>query len=98
MKVGREMNGLYSDVWEGTEERRRREATRGTFMDRVLDDQVKEKGNGVEGGFGRHQLWFVGGTISEVSIWVAGGWCADGGDREHQIRARALFLRRSRRL
>ncbi|KAK1808405.1 hypothetical protein LTR12_017238 [Friedmanniomyces endolithicus] len=62
--VKREMNGLYSDFLRDLRARRTKVGSRGTFMDKVLDQAESEKRmDGLS--YSNHELWFMGGTLTE---------------------------------
>ncbi|CAK4033461.1 O-methylsterigmatocystin oxidoreductase [Lecanosticta acicola] len=62
--VQREMNSLYSDFLRDIRTRRSKGGSRGTFMDRILDQADSE--NRLDGlTHSDHELWFIGGSITE---------------------------------
>ena len=61
-EVGRAMNSLYDDMLAGLEGRREKGGQRYSFMDRVLDQREKLE-------LDRHQLYFLGGTVSSFSFF-----------------------------
>lgn len=58
IRVGELMTGLYTEVLGQVQQRRERGLNRGSFMDRVLDQNEK---NGLSAG----QLHFLGGVLME---------------------------------
>ncbi|KAL5323736.1 hypothetical protein ACEPPN_008277 [Leptodophora sp. 'Broadleaf-Isolate-01'] len=56
--VSKEMNELYKQYTDIVDTRRSKNIYRGSFMDKVLDQNEKL-------GFTRHQLYFLGGTMME---------------------------------
>ncbi|KAK4989771.1 hypothetical protein LTR66_006973 [Elasticomyces elasticus] len=58
--VKREMNALYNDFLTGIEARRKSSGRKDCLMDRVLDQNEKS-----ESPYNRHQLYFMGGTMTE---------------------------------
>jgi cytochrome P450 len=56
--VGDSMNQLYAEFLDVVIERRKTKGSKGSFMDKVLDENEKL-------GFNRHQLYFLGGVMME---------------------------------
>lgn len=56
--IGQQMENLYLDILRKVEKRRECGHNLGSFMDRVLDNQGKNK-------LPRHQLQFIGGVLME---------------------------------
>jgi cytochrome P450 family 619 len=62
--VQKEMNGLYADFLTDIRARRAKVGSRGSFMDKVLDQADSEKrADGLT--YSDHELWFMGGTLTE---------------------------------
>ncbi|KAK4508806.1 hypothetical protein PRZ48_002545 [Zasmidium cellare] len=62
--VQKEMNHLYADFLTDIRARRKKEGSRGSFMDKVLDQADSEKRmDGLS--YKDHELWFMGGTLTE---------------------------------
>ena len=57
-EVGALMKSLYSDVLGQVENRREQGVNRGSFMDRILDQQAKNQ-------LSRNELYFLGGVLME---------------------------------
>ncbi|KAI3481799.1 hypothetical protein L1887_55569 [Cichorium endivia] len=58
------MNSLYSSFLAGIRGRRSRAGSRGSLMDKVLDQVESEKPSpGMT--YSDHELWFLGGTLTE---------------------------------
>jgi len=64
-RVQNGVNHLYSDLLRDIRVRRAKAGSRGSFMDTVLDQAEGEKRmDGLT--YSDHELWFMGGTLSEV--------------------------------
>lgn len=62
--VQRSMNSLYSSFLAGIRGRRSRAGSRGSLMDKILDQVESEKPSpGMT--YSDHELWFLGGTLTE---------------------------------
>lgn len=62
--VQRSMNALYASFLSGIRSRRKASGSRGSVMDKVLDQVESEKpASGMT--YSDHELWFLGGTLTE---------------------------------
>ena len=62
--VQRSMNALYASFLTGIRARRQASGSRGSLMDKVLDQVESEKAaSGMT--YSDHELWFLGGTVTE---------------------------------
>jgi hypothetical protein len=62
--VQRSMNALYASFLTGIRARRSASGSRGSLMDKVLDQVESEKeASGMT--YSDHELWFLGGTVTE---------------------------------
>lgn len=62
--VQRSMNALYASFLEGIRARRQTSGSRGSLMDKVLD-QVENEKAAAGMTYSDHELWFLGGTVTE---------------------------------
>ena len=58
------MNALYASFLTGIRARRRASGSRGSLMDKVLD-QVESEKEAPGMTYSDHELWFLGGTVTE---------------------------------
>jgi hypothetical protein len=63
--VQRSMNSLYSSFLSGLRSRRAATGSRGSLMDKVLDQVEREKAAAPGMTYSDHELWFLGGTLTE---------------------------------
>ena len=63
--VQRSMNSLYSSFLSGLRSRRAATGSRGSLMDKVLDQVESEKAAAPGMTYSDHELWFLGGTLTE---------------------------------